>query len=230
MFAVKHVTLALAVCLAAASMASAEIPNGDFSMGDLGWNPQAVFMPAGVAEYSITDGVFSAHVQNSYLFDVGYWQCQQSDQYGDYLSNVSLAQMLPGEAGQLSFRAEAVFDDSSQNGLKSDGSQVTVTLNWITMNPELAYLIGSDSALVEGAWRSYAIELPSDVTANVSEFVFMLNVSVSSTRNLSDAAGQQGEVKTIDVQASFDDFGFIPEPASMMLLGAGAVALLRRRR
>jgi len=240
--------IVLATCLVA-SAASAGVLNGDFSMGTTGWNPQAAFLPDGLAEYAVINAgdaafdagllgsatnVFYAHALNSYEFD-GDWQCLQSDSYGEYISQVSLGQIGTAATGDnaLSFRGAVAFADSSQTGVASDGSQVEVTLNWITTNPLLAPYMGSDVAAVAGeTFDAYAITLPGEVAANITEFQFFVNASIQSNRNAQDPAGQTGETKTVDVKAYLDDFEFtyVPEPATMVMLAVGAAAMLNRRR
>ncbi len=200
----------LGVLIISAGIGFADLMNGDFTGGStLGWN----LLDSGQATYS----VISSYGGSS---DVLMLTAESTDDE-NFSSMTASAFALDDGSGNyvpvgtnaLEFDAEGFFSQSGETWPTID-----VSVNYINLGG------GFDSAtltidLANASWASRSLALPSlDTTELVTVMV----------RVIADYEPPVEETWTVN--GYFDNFAFVPEPASCGLMIAAVAALVSRRR
>ena len=225
------------VLAAGVSSVRADIVNGDFSspLGDV-TNPQGPnwypFFTPGQATVEITgDGWLHIVTTNTYAYDsgTGKWVRQE-----DYDSGATVYQNVPTDGGNYAppgtDAIEFDFDIAIDNPAGNDLAYLEFQINYNSGN--VAPLAGQDH-LAAGAGTLH-IDMPGTVVDAPGAWTISL-VSLSALNpsfSLTPAElGLPSNTMTITIDSKFDNFQFVPEPASMgLLLVGGAAAMFRRRR
>ncbi len=220
--------------------AGADILNGDFSTGDTtDWQVQDSALGTGSASHEIVDysgntKTFHGEAEITYQWDGSQWVLPTS---GFDFATITLIQPqsgvtldAPNGTTTLSFTAATIYkvDDVGDD---ADG-QVSVTLAWEKKTDP------SDNdvnfvQINDDAFKNYQVDITDqNVIDNIDQYKFTVTALVNCVRNGDEPGGEnQGDEMKIEIDAYFDDFEFVPEPATVLLLsGGGLITLLRKRR
>jgi len=80
----------------------------------------------------------------------------------------------------------------------------------------------------DGAWTTWTFTIATDGSVTIENGVRSKTYSMGSAAEMWLSGGRSG--KMLNGTALFDNITFVPEPATMSLLGLGALALIRRKR
>lgn len=201
--------------LACVSPARAGLVNGDFSAGldpwslDLGSEPQS--QAEVVSSFgSNTTPLAHLHAQSDFAFSDGYWD-------GD-TNWATITQSFVTGPGETRVTFDAVL---ANVGL----ADADATVSYMAFGGGG----GAASVSVGEDWRHVELPLLNAMGQSVAPGTFVL-VSVTVRANAPVLDGEEGQQASQTIDGYFDNFEVVPEPATLSLLVAGGLALLRRRR
>ncbi len=235
-------TLATTIIVMACSYARADIINGDFSTGGgstANWDVSDSEFGAGLASHEIVDysdnsDTFHADTEIKYNWNGSEWVLPSTID----VATVTLIQpesgvMLeaPEDTTKLRFKASSVY---KRDGIAETPTarQISVTLTWEKKTDSSIEDI-NEVSINDDAFKMYEINITDqNVIDNIEDYKFTITALTNCLRNSGEPGGQnQGDEMDVEIDAYFDDFEFVPEPAAFaLLLGGGLITLLRKRR
>ena len=200
------------------STARADIINGDFSDGlNSGWG--IVANPPGYTE--VVDGRLHIVSYNTYEWnsDVETWDLQDATESG-----INVLQSVLQEAGYwapegtdaIEFDVEVTITD---NPVGNPGAGTMFAINYGGNAASTGLLTDYNGTVL----LPLPGLVPNDPGGCQLSVVSYAGLDVSPDPGL-------GTSYTITVESYFDNFQFVPEPASVLVLAMGALAMIARRR
>jgi len=209
--------------LAGASAVRADIINGGFDNGLDGYGVVIPAVDPSLALVEVVGGRLHIVSSNTYTWDGTQWQIGEPDNAG-----IMVAQTVPEEAG---FWAPAGTDaiefdaEVAVTGVPALPAGNMSAFAWFTINYNGAVNFSDFLTDVDGTVH---VDMPGLVPDNNADISFV--VSVYSLLDAFPEDPQVDDSITVTVDSYFDNFHFVPEPASMLVLAAGALAIVARRR
>jgi hypothetical protein len=219
--------VAVLMTVAAWGEAGAYILNGDFEdPSDLAhW----VAVPIGdlgmVTVEEITGASDQLHLaaSNSYTWSGAEWLLTDGETGSIAMASNPLDYDLYAPSGTTALSFDAKVAIASIAGDDAERILVEVSYNFD------GGMFGSTESLwlAEGDWAQQSMSLPGLDTSKKMN----ITVYARSGDGLTGEAGiEQGQTADLIAEGWFDNFAFVPEPASMLLLAVGGCAMVLRRR
>ncbi|MFB3890959.1 MAG: PEP-CTERM sorting domain-containing protein [Phycisphaerae bacterium] len=206
--------------------ATADIANGSFSNGTTtGWTTDLTQLASSqvLPIYANTANVLKLTTTNNYTWVTdaggGHWSLDEAD-----YSKADVWQMCfaPSGATAMEFRLSATYQGASVFGTSASGMPTAVvSATYLT----LGGTVNTPTVVVNAQdWNTPAyMDLPGVDTAQ------LVTIRIMLTSELSADEPQGGSSKTVVVGGYFDDFRFVPEPSTAILVLWGVAAVFCRR-
>ena len=224
--------------IAATGVAGADIINGSF---DWASNPlnQWTVIPSFIGTASATavdsyggqSGVMRLSAETPYVAAPGAWVNQLGFGFYPFVTAmqevaVSDGRYAPAGTTALEFKVAMTFGDQAYlEPPFNDDETPTMELSVLYSSSQGEESVFDYILDNRGTWLSRQIELPDlDVTQPIS---IVLRAFADREPEVS---GNVGDTATMNLNVYVDEFHFVPEPMSLLLLTAGTGLLLRRRK
>ncbi len=205
-------TVVLTALFITGNVASGDIVNGSFDTGTTyGW----MVLPFSVASYSVvditeSDDVLKLDASNTFDEEGDLEQMQSSITAIQPDGMVATMLYAPTGTTALEFYAKAVVTGAS----------------WPTMDVQVNYFDSSNMSHT----ASYTITESNADWQLRTIYLTGIDTSKSLSFQIRVINNQDPEDGVSQSFGYYDDFAFVPEPATMTLLTLGGIAMLRRRR